>query len=255
MEEQVSFTVHGQKLYGMLHLPKGRGPFPSVSFFHGFTGQRVEPHQLFVKTARRLAAMGIAALRFDFRGSGESEGNFRGVTVSGELEDASKSLDFLEKRPEVIKNRLGVLGLSMGGFVASRLAARDRRVKALVLWAAGAQPRRMFPRFIHTVHQGRQRWIQQGDWDFGGNVLGVGFLKDLEKMKSHLPALSRFPGKALVIHGQADASVPVSEAKIYRQTLKGAAIHILKGADHTFNRASWERKVVGTTVRWLRENL
>src|ERR1035441_774266 len=115
MEKQISFSVRGQKLYGMLHLPKGKGPAPALSMFHGFTGNRFEPHQLFVKTARRLAKDGIAVLRFDFRGSGESEGDFKDITVPGEIEDGRESLNFLSAQPEVDPNRLGILGLSMGG--------------------------------------------------------------------------------------------------------------------------------------------
>ena len=84
MEKQISFTVQGQKIYGMLHLPEGRGPFPALSMFHGFTGQRDEPHRMFVKAARLISKAGIAVLRFDFRCSGESEGDFRKMTISGE---------------------------------------------------------------------------------------------------------------------------------------------------------------------------
>jgi dipeptidyl aminopeptidase/acylaminoacyl peptidase len=255
MEKQLSFTVRGQRLYGMLHLPQGRGPFPALSFFHGFTGQRMEPHQLFVKTARRLASEGIASLRFDFRGSGESEGEFRDMTVSGEIKDAAASLDFLCGRSEVDKDRLGVLGLSMGGFVASRLASQDRRVKTLVLWAAAARASERFARYVHLTGRNPEKWIRQGEWDFGGNVLRSRFLKELGKMKSHLPRLSHFPGPVLVLHGEADAAVPVSEADAYRKTLRRAEVQVLKGADHTFNRADWETKVIETTVRWLKTHI
>lgn len=256
MEKQISFTVRGQKLYGMLHLPEGKGPFPALSLFHGFTGQRMEPHQLFVKTARALARTGIAALRFDFRGSGESEGDFKDVTVSGEIEDGRESLRFLGAQREVDPNRLGVLGLSMGGFVASSLAVEDPRVKAMVLWAAGAQAYRMFPRYVHLTGPNREQWVRQGRWDFGGNVLGSGFLEDLEKRESPLSRLSAFAGKALVLHGDADASVPVSEAEAYRKALgRKAKVHILKNADHTFNRTGWEKTVIDTTLAWVRKNL
>ena len=73
-EELIHFTNEDLRLYGMLHRPEGAGPHPAVMILHGFTGQRIEPHRLFVKLARQLVAAGIAALRFDFRGSGESEG-------------------------------------------------------------------------------------------------------------------------------------------------------------------------------------
>ena len=256
MEKQISFTCVGQKLYGMLHLPEGKGPFPALSFFHGFTGQRFEPHQLFVKTARALAKKGIAALRFDFRGSGESEGDFLDMTMSGEVADALESLKFLRNQAEVDSNRLGVLGLSMGGFAASCVAAQDPGVKALILWAAGAQAAKMFPRYVHLTDQNKKKWMEAGSWDFGGNLLGKDFLEDLSAMEEPLEKLDSFNGKALVIHGDGDAAVPVSEAEVYRKKLgTKAEVHILPGADHTFNRRDWEEKVIQLTVDWAKKNL
>jgi len=70
MERLIAFRNQGQRLYGMLHRPEGVAIAPAVVLCHGFTGQRIESHRLFVKMARDLAAHGIAALRFDFRGSG-----------------------------------------------------------------------------------------------------------------------------------------------------------------------------------------
>ncbi|PKP55158.1 hypothetical protein CVT91_16415, partial [Candidatus Atribacteria bacterium HGW-Atribacteria-1] len=73
-EEYVTLEVNDQKLRGMVHFPSGRGPFPAVALFHGFGGQRMEPHFIFVKLSRLLAKNKIITARFDFRGSGESEG-------------------------------------------------------------------------------------------------------------------------------------------------------------------------------------
>ncbi|MFA0780897.1 MAG: hypothetical protein RJAPGHWK_002418, partial [Candidatus Fervidibacter sp.] len=79
-EQFVQFEVQGQRVYGMLHLPDGTSDtgkkVPAVAMCHGFTGNRIEAHRLFVKAARHFVQHGIAVLRFDFRGSGESEGDF-----------------------------------------------------------------------------------------------------------------------------------------------------------------------------------
>ena len=69
----------------ILHLPTARdASCPAVAFFHGFTGTKVEPHRIFVKTARELAAIGFYVLRFDFRGCGDSAGDFSEMTIGGE---------------------------------------------------------------------------------------------------------------------------------------------------------------------------
>ena len=79
MEAFAQFTVEGQRVYGMLHVPDGDVPaqgWPSVVMLHGFTGHRMEGHRNFVLLSRLLARQGVASLRFDFRGSGERARRF-----------------------------------------------------------------------------------------------------------------------------------------------------------------------------------
>ncbi len=253
MEKQISFTSHGQKIYGMLHLPDGEKKHPAVIMYHGFTGQRVEPHRLFVKTARRLMAEGMAVLRFDFRGSGESEGDFRDMTISGEIDDALTAIDFMRQQPEVDANRLGLVGLSMGGCVAASVVGRTPRIKTLVLWAAIAQVAELFPRGVGAERVAE--WRRVGELDFGGMVLGKGFLDDLPNIDP-LRDLPQFKGTSLIIHGGADVVVPVSEAHVYHRRFGNhSALHIIGEADHTFNRQDWEREVIDVTTKWLKREL
>src|SRR5579884_4035510 len=125
-ETLVEFAnVRGKLLRGMIHRPprtRGRRQ-PAVVFFHGFTGDRMESHWIFIKCARALAREGIASLRFDFYGSGESEGTFEEATHQ-------KGID---------PGRLGLCGLSLGGCIAA-CVAHASRAKALVLWSAVAHP-------------------------------------------------------------------------------------------------------------------
>ena len=120
MERPVVFYNQDQQINGILHSPTGHdAPCPAVAFFHGFTGTKVEPHRIFVKTARELAAIGFYVLRFDFRGSGDSEGDFSEMTIGGEVSDAIKSIDVLTAMQGVDPERIGILGLSMGGVCCS----------------------------------------------------------------------------------------------------------------------------------------
>lgn len=256
MEKQISLTVDRLRLYGMLHLPEVEPPFPALALFHGFGGTRVEPHRLFVKTSRLLAREGVASLRLDFRGSGESEGDFQSMTLSGEIKDAKAALDFLRSQPGVNLERMGILGLSMGGYVAASVAAQDPSLKALVLWAASARGARYFPHYVHLSGKNRKEWETAGERDFGGNVLSSAFLQDGLALPDPLPTLRSFPGKALVLHGEADASVPAEEAQIFKKTLGDKAeVHMIKGSDHTFNKASWEKEVLETTLSWVKRHL
>ena len=83
--EQIAFDGPLGTLRGLLHRPDGAEPAPVVLLLHGFTGQHIEQDRLFVQAARALAAAGFAALRFDFYGSGDSDGDFEEFTVESEL--------------------------------------------------------------------------------------------------------------------------------------------------------------------------
>jgi alpha/beta superfamily hydrolase len=69
-----------------------------------------------------------------FRGSGESEGQWEDTTYTGQIADALAAIDYLATLPEIDLQRLAVLGFSQGGLVAAETAARDNRVKSVVLW-------------------------------------------------------------------------------------------------------------------------
>lgn len=254
-EELICFTNEGLKLYGMLHRPSTQGPYPAVMILHGFTGQRIEPHRIFVKLARRLAEVGIAALRFDFRGSGESEGDFADMTILGEVSDAIAGLHWLADQPGITPDRLGVLGLSLGGCVAAITAGRlAERVRALTLWAALADPMRSFRAFLELPPEQRPPRVENG-YDYGGNVIGDRFFAELPQVQP-LTEVARYQGPALIVHGTQDEAVPCSDADAYETALAGRARkHLIPGADHTFNRASWESEVITVSVEFLRSVL
>ena len=128
----------------MLHLPAAalKRPAPGVVLFHGFTGNRMESHWMFVKCSRALAQAGVASLRFDFYGSGESDGEFREMSLRGEIADGRAAVAFLRGQTGIDPERVGLLGLSLGGAVAAALAP-SVQAKAVVLWSAVAHTARL----------------------------------------------------------------------------------------------------------------
>ena len=99
-EIAVTFEVHGQRIAGVLDIPVGVKHPPVVLMLHGYTGTRNEwsskavPEGLFGRCALAMQNKGIASLRFDFRGSGESDGKFEDMTVESEITDALAAIDF-----------------------------------------------------------------------------------------------------------------------------------------------------------------
>ncbi len=251
MEKCINFLVQNQKVFGMLHVPEGGRRVPGVVFCHGFTGNRIEVHRLFVKMARQLAANGIAALRFDFRGSGESEGDFEHVTISDEIVDTLAALNFLRSQLEIDGARVGIIGLSLGGCVAACAAARDGRVKALALWAALADPNILKPGdSISLDLLEKQGWTDVGGWKVSRD-----FYEDAKTIHP-LHEVSKYNGSVLIIHGGRDSVVPIEHAYLYYNAFQCPKdLHILPESDHTFNKVAWEEEVLQLTLSWFKNNL
>ncbi len=237
--EYVEFASRGYTLRGMLHPCRedSDNPSPAVVLCHGFTGHRIEAHFLFVTIARYLQDRGIAVLRFDFAGSGESDGDFSQVLMSGEVDDASVAVDFLIGRDDIDSTRIGLAGLSLGGGVAALLAGKRRDdIRALALMSAVANPARIVS-FIRTGKFEMQlaKW---GFLDFGGLKVSREFLQDVERLDP-AGAITKYPRPVLIVHGDEDNTVPISEAKTFQEARKRSPaitrMEIIKGADHTYS--------------------
>ena len=143
-EKTVEFRVDGQKVVGTLALPDGVATPPVVLLLHGFTGSRDEleipaaKEGIFRRAARMWAAQGIASLRIDFRGNGDSEGAFADMTLDGQVKDALAALDLLAADGEVDRDRIALVGWSMGGAVGAIVAGRtSHKLTSVSLWAPG----------------------------------------------------------------------------------------------------------------------
>jgi pimeloyl-ACP methyl ester carboxylesterase len=216
-EKYVTFTVESQKVVGTLVLPDRVHRPPVVLMLHGFTGTRDEwkspfvPEGLFGRAAAVLAQKGIASLRIDFRGSGESEGRFEDMTVESEIKDALAALDYLADGHEVNGRKISVLGMSLGGIVTTAVAGRARHeVKSVALWNPGINPPAAFMTMfgIKAIQDGAASGDQPLTIPFGaGSVtLKGGFFRSLFSV---VPAaeLERYAGPVFLAVGTNDSIV------------------------------------------------
>lgn len=129
MRTTVRFTSGGVRCAGYLYLPAGSAPVPCVVLCHGFSGTM---DRLF-DYAERFRAAGFAALVFDYRGFGESEGEPRQVPdVGGQLGDVRAAVAFARAHERVDPGKVLLWGNSLGGAHAVTVAADDPRVAAVV---------------------------------------------------------------------------------------------------------------------------
>jgi len=144
VEEDVAFAggADGLKLAGTLTLPKGAGPFPAALLIAGSGPQdrdeSLANHRPFLLIADALTRKGIAVLRYDKRGVGQSTGNPDIATTLDLAADAQAALAFLKSRKEIDGSKIGLIGHSEGAMIAPYLAGHTKDVKWVVLLAAPA---------------------------------------------------------------------------------------------------------------------
>lgn len=205
-----------------------------VIICHGFGGNRKEG--LIGDLGWQLASKGIATLRFDFNGHGESEGEFKDMTVPNELQDAKSIYQYVSTLPFVDTDRIAVVGHSQGGVVAGMLAGElgHGRIKAAVLMAPAAVLRddairgNTFGKFYNPLNPPAEG-VDLG----GGKVLGPEYIKTAFSLPIYETA-GRFHGKACVIHGTGDRVVPYTYGKRFNELWPGSEYHEMPGFDHGF---------------------
>lgn len=146
-EWPITFAGGDLTLAGTLTLPAGDGPFPAALFIHGSgpvdrdgnaPGLAMDAYR---QLARALAAEGgIASLRFDKRGVGESEGDAALASMSDLLDDLRAALAALRSRSEIDASRVILIGHSEGAYLAPILAGEDRTLAGVALLAGAARP-------------------------------------------------------------------------------------------------------------------
>lgn len=247
-EHPFSFVVGGQTVRGSLHLPEsGAGPAPAVVWLHGFRGNRNEAHRLFVDGARRLAKHGIASLRFDFRGCGESDGDFVELTIASMLEDARAAIAALRARSEVDPRRVGLVGMSLGCAIASQLA-EEAELSALAFWSPVVFAVPIFARMgLYAAHPelARQGWI-----DSAGYRVGRQFLSELAPLDP-LSALAGWEKPLYVLYGGEDVVTTTENAEALLSEVPGATGERHSHADHTFGTVPWRTWLLDRTEDWL----
>jgi dienelactone hydrolase len=156
-EEAVRFVSGNITLAGTLVLPDGTQRHPAVVLFHGSGPQE---RDLF--TARWFAAEGVAAFAYDKRGVGESGGNFRTVPFMDVCDDGLAAVAYLKSRHEIDPKRIGVWGLSQGGWLGPLAASRSADVSFVIAVSGpGVSPGEQM--IVYYANELRARGVAETD--------------------------------------------------------------------------------------------
>lgn len=143
-EEQITFSNAraGVTLAGTLTLPKGPGPFAAVVLIAGSGPEdrdgAIANHKPFLVLSDYLTRRGIAVLRYDKRGVGQSSGSLEMATTLDLAGDAACAISFLKSHKEIDPGKIGLIGHSEGAMIAPSLAASLDDLPWIVLLAAPA---------------------------------------------------------------------------------------------------------------------
>ncbi|MCB2342237.1 alpha/beta hydrolase [Clostridium estertheticum] len=256
MQKVVEIDSENLRLRGMLHIPENiNNKVPIVIIFHGFCGDKMGPHFIFVKLSRLLEKAGIACIRFDFAGSGESDGDFIDMTMDTELKDANNILNYVRTLNFVDNDRIGIVGLSMGGAIASMLAGeRKSDIETLCLWApAGNMGEIILDK--HYIGANFEEFRQNGYFDVEGLLVGTKFMDNVKNIKIYEKA-SEYDKKSLIIHGDKDDVVSLSASQKYIDFWGDSSLlKVISGANHTFDKREWEEQVIDNTIEFIEKQL
>ncbi|RCX15328.1 hypothetical protein DFP94_11511 [Fontibacillus phaseoli] len=250
-EEQIAASVHYAAAVKSTGRCKDRVPL--VVICHGFVGSRIGVDRLFVKTARDLAEQGHLVVRFDYIGCGESSGDYGREGIDSMIAQTRAVLDYALGIGDIDPTRVTLIGHSLGGMVALLTAARDRRVKNLVLWSAVGYPFNDIVKI--TGRKVYDQSIKEGSADYLGYGLTPVFFESLGTYQPFQEAV-KFTGDVLVIHGTSDDSIPTDYAFLYQKVFwmrpEGRCDkEIIFQADHTYSSADTREQLLRKTCEWL----
>lgn len=236
--ERISIDGDHGKLQAVLLKPELQAgqQCPMVVFCHGFGGSKEGP--LFELVCDSLRAHGIASIRFDFNGHGESEGEFKDMTVPNEIEDAKKVVEYVRDLRFV--SDVAIAGHSQGGVVAAMTAgqmskeAGEDAFKAVVLMAPAAVLR-------DDAIRGNTMGKMYDPFDpgeyvelYGGLKLGAAYIRSAFSLPIYETA-AQYQGPALIIHGNADRVVPYTYGEGFHKIWPKSEFVLQEYYDHGFS--------------------
>ena len=251
MEQAIYFyNQQGEKIAGTFHLPK-RFAGCGVVFGHCFTCSR---HTRIIRQiCNELAEKDVLALRFDFSGNGQSEGEFSASNYSKQIAEMQTATGVIAEKGA---HRIGLAGHSMGAVIAVLTAARNKTVKAVCALAGRLSG-------LNATHFFSKKQLKEledtGKVSFNSRghslQLSTKFFADAKQY--NLPeTIKSLQTPLMVVHGDADEIIPVQDAylsKTYNPEF--TELVVISGADHMFSAEMHRTQVSKLVVKWFKEHL
>ena len=241
-----------------LPIRTGDETFPAVVMLHGTGSNREEAGNGYKMLAPWMAENGIASIRIDFAGSGDSKSDYVEYTWTSGASDAFAAADFLGKLAAVDPARIGIMGWSQGGSVAILAASQYSEFKALLTWAGALD---MFDYMGSQYGEAKAKGFTKMTFEWRTPLnLSLQWFEDARNI-SLRKALKNFYGPVLAIAGSADEVVPLGALDdiVASAAGKDKAKLLINGADHTFNVFTGDlakfNELMDATTSWFKAKL
>jgi len=240
---KITSVAHGGRIIeGTLILPENLKPKnPAILFIHGWRSSE----EGYIPRAKAMAEFGFICLTFNLSGHGASEGDIRKLTRKDYLNDILTAYDYLKNLENVDEDKIGVVGGSFGGYLASILT-RKCSIKWLVLRAPANYINKGFED-LPQVQYPEKRFInvwKQTEHNYHETV--------------SLESLHEYPHKVLIVESEKDEMVPHQTIMSYVNAVKDKSKlkHIvMEGADHAIHSEKYQQEFINILKEWFGNKL
>lgn len=256
----IPMTLEGG-ISATLNMPDSTEPVAAVLLLHGFGSSKDEVGGMYARVATALAQKGIASLRLDFAGFGKSDGDTGATTVEAQLAQAKAAFAVLKGTKGIDPNRMGVLGFSLGGGVATLLASgQPMDVKSLVTWSSVGdfQADMVAGLGQKAFDRAKEDGVVGLDLGFRTIALKQAFFDSLSNYKLD-DAISTYPGAYLTIVGSKDFSAQYADRFVGLAKNAAKEAMIIPEGDHIFGVLGTDQTmadaVITKTADWFATTL
>ena len=240
-------------------IPEGDGPFPIVVMLHGTGSDKSEAGGGYLLAAPALAEAGIASVRFDFIGNGESTADYIDYNFTSAVDDTNIAFAYAASLPRIDGHRAGIMGWSQGGTIALLAAGENPAYKSVVCWAGA--PDLSGVADLEAYEIAKENGFYELTFDWRSSLkLGLQWF-DEAYGTDVLEVFSNSTAPVLAINGALDTVVdPVNAQRIVDASRNNESeVLLIEGADHTFNIFTGDMtafdQLIGATVDWFVKTL
>ena len=248
----------GQKIFGVLHRPKTEKDVPCVVIMHGFASSKHGTNRSHVILSEKLAEHGVASLRFDFRGAGDSEGCLSQISLEDMVGDALAALEHTKELDGIDSEKIGIFGSSLGGAIAMLASERFGNVAAMALWAPVASGELWYRDFIAQNPERLTEEPKEVLSHYRGFKLNPRFQEQFGRMMA-AKVLEDLDIPLLHMQGEKDQTVSLLHQKVYKMHSEGnltpSRFISYPDTDHAFGTERCSPEVIRESVQWFKEHL